>query len=110
MSPFRTQSLLIKNTLQTREDIDTKLKKFSEIGSFDEFVSNRYSTVMVSVCKTKNIVKTAGPLLNNPLNIDYLKSRSTKQIIIFGKAKALNALWKNEFYEVAKNNGALTEI
>jgi hypothetical protein len=64
----------------------------------------------MSFCKTKNAVKNGGPLLNNPNNIDYIKSRSKETLIVFGKAKALNGLWKNEFYENAKTQMSLTEI
>ena len=70
--------MLIKNTLQSRDDIENQtIKNFKEIGSFDEFVGRTFKTVMVSVCKTKNITKLGGPLLNSPLNIQYLKSRAT---------------------------------
>ena len=103
-SPYRPQSLLIKNTLTDREDVDKETKErfqVSNIGAFDEFVSRTFDTIIVSMCKTKNVTRLGGPLLNNPLNVQYLKSRALKRIIVIGKAKALNALWKAEFYEIA---------
>ncbi len=48
--------------------------------------------------------------MNNPLNVEFLKSRAIKQIIVFGKAKALNTLWKQEFYEKSVAQGTLVEI
>jgi hypothetical protein len=103
----------LKNTLTDREDIDKAIKDRltnSEIGAFDDFMSRQFDTVIVSICKTKNIAKLGGPLLNNPLNIDYLKSRAVKKLIVIGKAKALNAVWKHGILEPAKEQGHLTEI
>ena len=57
MSPFRTQSLVIKNTLQEREDMDEKQKNLNEVGAFDEFISQAFDTVVVSLCKTRNVEK-----------------------------------------------------
>ena len=96
--------------MQARDNIPEKLKNFSEIGSFDEFLSRSFKNVIVSHCKTKNVAKQGGPLLNDARNVEFIKSRSNGEIIVFGKAKALNSLWKTEFYEVAKHNGTLTEI
>jgi hypothetical protein len=112
-SPYRPQSLLIKNMLTDREDLDKETKdrfQVSNIGAFDEFVSRTFDTIIVSMCKTKNVTRLGGPLLNNPLNVQYLKSRALKRIIVIGKAKALNALWKAEFYETAVAQNNLTEI
>lgn len=64
-------------------------------------VSRTFDTLIISICKTKNIAKTGGPLLNNPLNIEFLRSRSTKKFVVIGKAKTQNALWRNEFYDKA---------
>jgi len=81
-----------------------------EIGAFDELVSRTFDNIIISICKTKDIAKQAGPLLNNPLNIEFLKSRCTKKFVVIGKAKALNALWKTEFLDPAKAQGNLTEL
>ena len=53
-------------------------------------MSQTFETIFVSLCKTRQVTKTGGPLLNNPSNVDYLKSRAKKRIIIVGKAKGLN--------------------
>lgn len=96
MTPYRPQSLLLKNTLADREDIDAETKARwtnSEIGAIDDFLSRTFDTVVVSLCKTKNIERTGGPLLNNPLNIDYLKSRALKKLVVIGKSRALPEIW-----------------
>ena len=106
MTPFRPQSLLIKNTLTENEDIDIKIKETftnAEIGSLDDFASRNFDVVVVSVCKTENAETTGGPLLNNSLNIEYLKSRANKKIVIIGKASGLNTIWKKEFLDIAKS-------
>ncbi len=60
MTPYRTQALLIKNR---GEDLPKKLQKFETIGSFEDFISNRFSTIVVSHCRTEGI-DTAGPLFS----------------------------------------------
>ena len=112
-SPYRSQSLLLKNTLTDKEEIDEEIKNrflSGEIGAFDELVSRTFDTIIVSICKTKQVTKTGGPLLNNPLNVEFLKSRCLKRFVVIGKAKSLNALWKNEFYEKSKAQGTLMEL
>lgn len=112
-TPYRSQSLLLKNTLIEREDMSDEIKKHfagGEIGAFDEFVSRTFDTIVVSQTKTKNIVKVGGPLLNNPLNLEYLKSRCSKRIVVIGKANALNPLWRHEFYDKSKQQGTLIEL
>ncbi|TNV82488.1 hypothetical protein FGO68_gene10529 [Halteria grandinella] len=110
-APYRSQSLLLKNTLLDREDLpDTLKKQLTDIGAFDEFVSRTFDTIIVSVTKTKNVTKYGGPLLNNPNVLEYLKSRCLKKIIVIGKASALNPLWKAEFYEKSKEQGTLVEL
>ncbi len=58
----------------------------AEIGSFDDFVSRYFDTIVISHCKTEKTSSTAGPLLNNNLNIQFIKSRATKKIVIIGKS------------------------
>jgi len=57
--------------------VPKSLSNFTEIGSFDEFVSRTFRTVVVSMAKTKNMGKTGGPLLNSSSNVEFIKSRST---------------------------------
>ena len=72
-----------------RSDINDALKKKlfgGEISSFDELMSRTFDTLIISVCKTKQVTKTGGPLFNNPTNIEFLKSRVNKRLVIIGKA------------------------
>jgi superfamily I DNA and/or RNA helicase len=54
MSPFRTQALVIKNVIleERKDDLPKSLRGFGAIGSFEDFVSCQYETVIVSLCKT----------------------------------------------------------
>ena len=53
MTPFRTQALVIKNVIQEeRKDLAKEIKKFSVIGSFEDFVSRSFSTIAVSYCRS----------------------------------------------------------
>ena len=65
MSPLRTQALLIKNLVQEKRkgDLGKKISKFSTIGSFEDFVSLRFSTIIVSLVRTKSFDE-AGSLFN----------------------------------------------
>ena len=113
MTPYRPQSLLLKNTLADREDIETAIKSRwtnSEIGAIDDFLSRSFDCVIVSLCKTKNIEKFGGPLLNNPLNIAYLKSRTHKKLVVIGKSRALPDIWAKEVVNKAKEQGHYMEI
>ena len=78
MTPYRTQSLAIKNCIQEqRDDLPKKVKQFSTIGSFEEFISQRFNTLIISHCKTENIEK-GGPLFSLPM-IEFLLSRLNQQ-------------------------------
>ena len=97
---------MIKNTLADNEEIDKEVKeafKNTEIGSFDDFMSRHFDTVIVSLCKTQDVEKHGGPLLNNSLNVDFLKSRATKKLVIISKESSINGLWKREIYSVAES-------
>ena len=54
MSPLRTQALLIRNIVQERRkgEVGKKISKFAMIGSFEDFVSRQFSTVVVSLVRT----------------------------------------------------------
>ena len=41
----------------------------AEIGSFDDFSSRHYDSIVISHCKTDDVVKSGGPLINSPLLI-----------------------------------------
>jgi hypothetical protein len=82
----------------------------SEIGSFDDFMSRTFDNVVVSLCKTKNIEKLGGPLLNNPQNVEFLKSRTTRKLIFISKTRGLPQIWKQEIVEKAKEQGHYMEI
>lgn len=55
-------------------------------------------------------MKLGGPLLNSSLNVDFIKSRAKKKLVIFGKARALNPLWKSELYERASQANNVIEF
>lgn len=64
MSPFRTQALIIKNVLQEerKDDLPKALRSLSHIGSFEDFVSCQFDTVIVSLCKTE-----PGEVMDKPM-------------------------------------------
>mmetsp|Transcript_11624 Transcript_11624/g.14693 ORF Transcript_11624/g.14693 Transcript_11624/m.14693 type:complete len:98 (+) Transcript_11624:1908-2201(+) len=76
MSPLRTQALLIKNLVQEKRknDLGKKISKFGTIGSFEDFVSRRFSTIIVSLVRTRNF-DNAGTLFNQAKLIEFLLSR-----------------------------------
>ena len=67
MSPLRTQALLIKNVIQEtrKNDLGKKISKFATIGSFEDFVSRRFSTIIVSMVRTQPFAEHGGSLLNS---------------------------------------------
>jgi len=74
MTPYRTQSLVIKNCIQeVRDDLPKKVKGFLNIGSFEEFISRRFNTLVISHCKTDNMDQ-AGPLFSQAM-VEFLLSR-----------------------------------
>jgi len=83
-----------------------KLSSFATIGSFEDFLSRRYSTIIVSLVRTSSFAELGGHLLNSQELIDFLMSRACEdpvtgqaaKIIIISKSEALNALWKDKFY------------
>ena len=105
MTPYRTQALVIKNVIQEsrKSDLGKKLNKFSTIGSFEDFVSRRFNTIIVSLVRTESFAEHGGPLLNSQELIDFLLSRANEsaQIIIISKADALNDMWRSAFYSAS---------
>ena len=57
MSPFRTQALLIKDVI-AKEAEGKKggniMKKVKTIGAFEDFVSCKFSTIIVSMTRTSD--------------------------------------------------------
>ena len=93
--------MLIKNTIQDqRDDLPKKLKQFQTIGSFEDFVSRRYKTLVISHCKTSKI-DSAGALFSQAM-IDFIMSRVSRtekdaQVIVIGKKTAMNQVWRTTF-------------
>ena len=112
MSPLRTQALLIRNVIQEnrKRDLGKKLSCFGTIGSFEDFLSRRYSTIIVSLVRTSNFEEEGGPLLNSQELIEFLMSRTCNdestgkpaKIIIISKSEVLNAIWKDKFFNSPK--------
>ena len=78
MSPLRTQALLIRNVIQEnrKHDLGKELSTFATIGSFEDFLSRRYSTIIVSLVRTSSFEELGGHLLNSQEMIDFLMSRA----------------------------------
>ena len=106
LTPIRFQALVIKNIVQEsrKTELGKKISKFNTIGSFEDFVSTKFSTIIVSLTRTKSFSEHGGALFNSQELIDYLMSRVTTKIagdahiIVISKAEALNDIWKNAFY------------
>jgi hypothetical protein len=66
MTPFRTQALVIKNVIQEerKSDMPKAMKNFGTIGSFEDFVSCTFETVIVSLCKTEADAVLEKPMLS----------------------------------------------
>ena len=101
MSTLRTQVLVIKSVIQdVRKKELGAISKFNKIGSFEDFISRRYKTIIVSLVRTKPFAEHGGPLMNSQALIDYLKSRAAPggKIVIISKEEALNDIWRNAFH------------
>lgn len=87
-----------------------KLCTFSTVGSFEDFVSRRFSSIIVSMVRTESFTEKGGPLLNSQDLIDFLMSRVTDNanIVIISKAGVLNDIWKDAF--LTAPNATLMEI
>ena len=106
MSPVRTQALVIKNVIleERKDDLPKSLRGFGAIGSFEDFVSCQYETVIVSLCKTESDAVMQKPMLSSAQVIAFLKSRvsldtSDPKIVVIGKAASLPSEWRKEFLE-----------
>jgi len=81
-----------------------KLKQFQTVGSFEDFIGLRFTTLIISHCKTEN---PTGALFDQQM-IDYLMSKlkigqpeKELKIFLIAKASCLNQVWKDAF--VTKN-------
>lgn len=95
LTPYRTQALMIKNSI---EDLPKKLSKFETIGSFEDFISTQFSTIVISHCRSEGI-DTAGPLFSQAM-IEFVLSRlkaKNAKVIVIGKLSALNQVWRTTF-------------
>jgi hypothetical protein len=72
-----------------------KVKQFATIGSFEEFISRRFQTLVISHCKTQNV---EGALFSQAM-VDFLMSRvkAGGKVIVIGKQASLNEAWKSTF-------------
>lgn len=86
------------------------MSQFSTIGSFEDFVSRKFNSIIVSMVRTESFAEKGGPLLNSQDLIDFLLSRAndSANIIIISKAEALNNIWRNAF--LTAPNATLMEI
>jgi len=92
--------------MNRKRDLGKELSSFSRIGSFEDFSSCHYSTIIVSLVRSSDFEEFGGPILNSQELVDFLMSRSCDdaatgnpaKIIIISKSHSLNDLWKNKFY------------
>jgi hypothetical protein len=98
--------LVIKNVIleERKDDLPKSLKGFGAIGSFEDFVSCQYETVIVSLCKTEVDAVMQKPMLSSTQVIAFLKSRvfmdsADPKIVVIGKAASLPSEWRKEFLE-----------
>ena len=89
-----------------KDNLHDDVSELTTFGSFEEFVSRTFNTIVVSVCKTQDFEEKGGPLLNDQRVIDFLLSRlappkenEDRKIVIVGKSAAFNQLWKKAFVE-----------
>jgi superfamily I DNA and/or RNA helicase len=53
MTPYRTQSLVIKNCIEERlDDLPAKLVKDLIVGSYEDFMGRSFKTIVVSLCRS----------------------------------------------------------
>lgn len=48
-----------------KADLGKKISKFATIGSLEDFLSRRYSTIIVSMVRTQPFAEHGGALLNS---------------------------------------------
>lgn len=94
-----------------KADLGKKISKFATIGSLEDFLSRRYSTIIVSMVRTQPFAEHGGALLNSQDLIDFLKSRvktdgpsGPGEIVVISKSECLNDLWRNAFYSASNVN------
>ena len=108
MSPIRSQVLIVKNYIQDvkKDKLHEDVSGLTTFGSFEDFVSRTFNTIIVSVCKTEDFEERGGPLLNDPRVVEFLLSRlappkenEERKIVIIGKSDSFNELWRKAFVE-----------
>ena len=100
MSPFRTQALVIKNVVQEerKDELPKAILNSIVIGSFEDFLSCTFDTVIVSFCKTEVDNVMQKPLLSSLNVIEFLKTRvavdvQDTKLVIVAKAECLPEHW-----------------
>ena len=71
------------------------------IGSFEDFVSCKYETVIVSLCKTEQDLIMSKPMIASKTVIEFLKSRveldsKDPKLVVFSKSGSLPSEWRQE--------------
>jgi len=86
---------MIKNLIQEERaaDLPTKTSQFQMIGSFEDFMSRKFKTIMISVCRTGS---QEGSLFS-PKMLKFILSRleSDSKVICIGKSASLSEEWKS---------------
>ena len=108
MSPIRSQVLLVKNYIQDvkKDQLHEDVSGLTTFGSFEDFVSRTFNTIIVSVCKTEDFENKGGPLLNDKRVVDFLLSRlappkenEERKLVVIGRSDSFNQLWKESFVQ-----------
>jgi len=82
--------------------------KYDIVSSLDELISHPpYHTLMLSLCKTSQFQEVGEAveeidqsIFGNPRLIDFIESKYSQQLIVFGKKESLNQLWSHALFKV----------
>ena len=99
MSPFRKQAMEISDSHERnwhwQGPKSDSLVKY--VGSVEDFVSLNFHTALISFAKTENAERDGGSLLNSPAMIDFILSRVTNELVVFGREDSLTEAWNQAF-------------
>jgi hypothetical protein len=102
MSPYRTQGNKIKEVAEEEwpgQQRPESLDKY--VGSIEDFISMQFPLILVSACKTINAETEGGLPINSTEICDFILSRCSETIVIFGKEEELSPAWRAAFYDKA---------
>jgi hypothetical protein len=99
MSPFRKQAQEISDLHERgwnwRGPKSDSLERYA--GSVEDFVSLSFHTALISFAKTEDAERDGGSLLNSTDMIDFILSRVTNELVVFGREDAMTEAWNQAF-------------